>query len=135
MLEHKPLRAYPASKVRTEALLRIASVYDPVHSPLIAEPVARISEHRLIAHFYPGLHCAGPSFVHLDDLAEAIARVVRPTAGPPPELPLLLGEAKPAAELSHSQRATVLAILPSMAADGAPPDPMGRTRCSSHLSR
>lgn len=100
-----PAWAYPESKVRTEALLRerhgvipvvmlrIAGVYDDMaHSPFIAEQVARIYEHRLIAHLYPGMLCAGQSFLHVDDLAEAIARLIARRATLPPELPLLVGE-------------------------------------------
>ncbi|MBA3912222.1 MAG: DNA polymerase III subunit epsilon, partial [Rhodobacter sp.] len=97
--------AYPESKVRTEALvrqehghipvvmLRIAGVYDDLaHSPFIAEHVARIYEHRLTAHVYPGMLCAGQAFVHLDDLIEAIAKLVTRRSELPTELPLLLGE-------------------------------------------
>ena len=101
----EPSWAYPESKVRTEAmlrerhgripivLLRIAGVYDDLgHSPFLAEQVARIYEHQLIAHFYPGMLCAGQSFVHLDDLTDAIARLVERRRELPPELPLLVGE-------------------------------------------
>ncbi|WP_230534300.1 NAD-dependent epimerase/dehydratase family protein [Microvirga roseola] len=100
-----PSWAYPESKVRTEALLRerhgsipvvmlrIAGVYgDLGHSPFVAEQVARIYEHRLVSHFYPGMLCAGQSFVHLDDLTEAFARVIERRRDLPPELPLLIGE-------------------------------------------
>ena len=101
----EPAWAYPESKVRTETLLRekhdripivllrIAGVYDDLgHSPFIAEQVARIYEHRLIAHFYPGMLCAGQSFLHLDDLTDAIARLIERRHQLPPELPLLVGE-------------------------------------------
>lgn len=97
--------AYPASKIRTEALLRerhgciplvllrIAGVYDDLaHSPFVAEQVARIYEHRLVAHLYPGMLCAGQSFLHVADLAEAIARLVGRRRDLPSELPLLIGE-------------------------------------------
>lgn len=97
--------AYPESKVRTEAvlrerhgripvvLLRIAGVYDDLgHSPFIAEQVARIYEHRLTAHLYPGMLCAGQSFLHIDDLTDAVARLVDRRRELPPELPLLVGE-------------------------------------------
>jgi nucleoside-diphosphate-sugar epimerase len=101
----EPAWAYPASKVETEALLRerhgsiplvllrIAGVYDDVgHSPFLAEQIARIYEHRLTGHFYPGMPCAGQAFVHLDDLVDAVARVIERRHALPPELPLLLGE-------------------------------------------
>jgi nucleoside-diphosphate-sugar epimerase/uncharacterized membrane protein len=101
----EPSWAYPESKVRTEALLRerhgaiplmmlrIAGVYDDEgHSPFIAEQIAGIYEHRLTAHLYPGMLCAGQSFVHLDDLTQAIADAVQNRRELPPELPLLIGE-------------------------------------------
>ena len=97
--------AYPESKVRTEALLRerhgqvpvvflrIAGVYDDLgHSPFLAEQVARIYEHRLTAHLYPGMLCAGQSFLHLDDLTDVVARLIERRRELPPELPLLVGE-------------------------------------------
>jgi nucleoside-diphosphate-sugar epimerase/uncharacterized membrane protein len=97
--------AYPESKVCTEVLLRrrhgriplvllrIAGVYDDLgHSPFLAEQVARIYEHRLTAHLYPGMLCAGQSFVHIDDLTEAIVRLVDRRRELPLELPLLVGE-------------------------------------------
>lgn len=100
-----PAWAYPQSKVRTEELLRerhgripvvflrIAGVYDDYgHQPFLAEQIARIYEHRLIGHLYPGMLCAGQSFVHLDDLADAVARLVERRRELPPELPLLIGE-------------------------------------------
>ena len=111
-----PAWAYPESKVKTEALLyerhgsiplvllRIAGVYDDLgHSPFIAEQIARIYEHRLTGHLYPGMPCAGQSFLHLDDLADAVARVIDRRRALPSELPLLLGEpdALGYAEIQH----------------------------------
>ncbi|WP_375600396.1 NAD-dependent epimerase/dehydratase family protein [Devosia sp. Naph2] len=100
-----PSWAYPQSKVRTEALLhdrrgnipvvylRIAGVYDDIgHSPFVAEQIARIYEHRTVAHFYPGMLCAGQSFVHVEDLADAVLRTVEHRTDLPNELPLLVGE-------------------------------------------
>ena len=100
-----PAWAYPESKVKTEALLReqrgnipvvflrIAGVYeDQGRSPFLAEQIARIYEHRLTSHFYPGMLCAGQSFVHREDLADAVLQVVEKRHELPPELPLLIGE-------------------------------------------
>lgn len=100
-----PQWAYPESKVKTEqllrekhgeialVLLRIAGVYDNMgHSPFVAQQIARIYEHRLTAHLYPGMLCANQSFVHLDDLTDAIARLIERRGDLPLELPLLVGE-------------------------------------------
>lgn len=99
---------YPESKVRTEELLRdrrgsipvvflrIAGVYeDEGRSPFLAEQIARIYEHRLSSHFYPGMLCAAQSFVHRDDLADAVRAVVDKRRELPEELPLLIGEPDP----------------------------------------
>ena len=100
-----PQWAYPESKVEAEqllrvrheeiplVLLRIAGVYDDVgHSPFVAQQISRIYEHRLTAHLYPGMLCANQSFLHLDDLTEAVARLVERRGELPAELPLLVGE-------------------------------------------
>ena len=100
-----PAWVYPESKVKTEELLRerhgnipvvflrIAGVYeDEGRSPFLAEQIARIYEHRLTSHFYPGMLCAAQSFVHRDDLADAVARLIERRHELPPELPLLIGE-------------------------------------------
>lgn len=100
-----PQWAYPESKVKTEqllhekhegipvVLLRIAGVYDDLgHSPFVAQQISRIYEHRLTAHLYPGMLCANQSFLHLDDLTEAVARLIERRGELPPELPLLVGE-------------------------------------------
>ena len=101
----EPRWPYPQSKVRTEGLLwkrrgqipvvfiRIAGVYeDEGRAPFLAEQIARIYEHRLTSHFYPGMLCAAQSFVHRDDLADAVARLVERRRELPAELPLLIGE-------------------------------------------
>ena len=100
-----PQWAYPESKVKAErllrekhgkiplVLLRIAGVYDDIgHSPFVAQQISRIYEHRLSAHVYPGMLCANQSFIHLDDLTEAVARLIDRRRDLPPELPLLVGE-------------------------------------------
>ena len=100
-----PAWAYPQSKVDTEAMLherhgnipvvylRPAGVYDDEgRSAFLAQQIARIYEHRLVAHFYPGMLCAGQSSVHRDDLADAVLRLVDRRRDLPVELPLLVGE-------------------------------------------
>ena len=100
-----PSWPYPESKARTEALLeelrgdmpvvflRIAGVYDDTgHSAFLAEQIAGVYEHRATAHLYPGMLCAAQSSVHLDDLTDAVARLVERRNEMPSELPLLIGE-------------------------------------------
>ena len=101
----EPAWAYPRSKVETESLLRarrgaipvvlarLAGVYDDMcRQPFVARQIARIYERKLIARFYPGDLSRGQSYLHLEDLAEAVALLVERRASLPPELPLLLGE-------------------------------------------
>lgn len=106
--ESSPLEgqwAYPESKIRTEALLRerhgdiplvvlrIAGVYNDLgHSPILAEQIARIYEHRLLSHVYPGMLCAAQSSIHVEDLADAFARTIDRRDRLPREVPILVGE-------------------------------------------
>ncbi|GGG52394.1 hypothetical protein GCM10010964_44440 [Caldovatus sediminis] len=100
-----PKLPYRASKIEAERLiherrgdipvvhLRLAGVYDDrCHNTFLAHQIARIHERSPKGHVYPGHLGAGQSFLHLDDLAEAVARVVERRRDLPPELPLLLGE-------------------------------------------
>lgn len=101
----RPSWPYPQSKAQTEALLRerrgaipivllrIAGVYDDMgHSAFLAEQIAGVHEHRVSAHLYPGMLCAAQSYVHIDDLTDAIDRVVDRRSDLPSELPMLIGE-------------------------------------------
>jgi nucleoside-diphosphate-sugar epimerase len=101
----EPKWDYPQSKVATEelirvqhgdipvVLLRIAGVYDDRgHSPPIANHIQRIYERWLSGQVYPGDPARGQAFIHLDDLVEAIARLVERRAQLPPELTLHVGE-------------------------------------------
>jgi nucleoside-diphosphate-sugar epimerase len=104
---------YPRSKVKTENLiraqcldaaarpegslpvvvLRIAGVYDDhCRSIPLAHQIQRIYERRLTSYVFPGDTSHGQSFVHLDDLVEAIALAVERRATLPPETTLLIGE-------------------------------------------
>ena len=97
---------YPQSKIDTEqliraergdipaVLLRIAGVYDDgCHSIPVAHQIQRIYERDLTSHVFPGDLAHGrQSFLHLDDLVDALELVVRRRADLPLELPLLIGE-------------------------------------------
>lgn len=113
----EPTWAYPESKVRTEqlihdergtipaVLLRISGVYDDrCHSIPLAHQMQRIYERQLTSRIYSGSTSHGQSFMHLDDLVDAIALVVERRAQLPPEVPILLGEPEPLSydELQHT---------------------------------
>ena len=102
----EPKWPYPESKVNTEkivhaergkiraVILRIAGVYDDrCHSIPIAHHIQRIYERQLTSHFFPGDVSQGrQSFVHLDDLVDAIARVVDSRGKLGDDATLLIGE-------------------------------------------
>jgi nucleoside-diphosphate-sugar epimerase len=106
--EDSPVRgtwAYPKSKVETEAvmrdrrrnipivMLRLAGVYtDECRSIPIAHQIQRIYERDLTSRVFPGDSDAGQSFVHLEDVVEAIRLCVDRRRALPPVLPLLVGE-------------------------------------------
>jgi len=113
----EPTWAYPESKVRTEklirdergsipaALLRIAGVYDDgCHSIPLAHQIQRIYERDLTSRVYSGSTAHGQSFMHMDDLVDAIERVVDRRAALSPELAILLGEPEALSydELQHT---------------------------------
>ena len=96
---------YPESKVKTEqlilrergdvpvVLLRIAGVYDDdCHSIPIAHQIRRIYENRIIARVFPGDITRGQSFVHLEDLVDALALTVEHRHTLPQVTTLLIGE-------------------------------------------
>lgn len=101
----KPSWAYPRSKVATEkiihekrgnipsVILRIAGVYDDMcHSIPISNQIQRIYENTLEAHLFAGNLSHGASFLHMDDLVEAIVMAVDKQKELPPETTLILGE-------------------------------------------
>ena len=113
----EPTWAYPASKVATEqvirdergdipaVLLRISGVYDDVgHSIPLANQIQRIYERDLTSRLYSGSTAHGQSFMHMEDLVDAIERVVERRAELPPEVPILLGEPEALSydELQHT---------------------------------
>lgn len=103
----EPLWAYPKSKVEAEKILRrehgtiplvnlrIAGVYDDrCHSIPIANQIMRIYEKHFSGRLYPGDDSKGQSFLHLDDLVDAVDKVIEKRKTIPPESDVLLGEPK-----------------------------------------
>lgn len=100
-----PKWAYPKSKVATEkfihdergaipsVILRIAGVYDDMcHSIPISNQIQRLYEKKLESHFFAGDLSHGASFMHMDDLVDAIVKSVEKRKELPPETTLVLGE-------------------------------------------
>lgn len=98
---------YPKSKVRTENLMhnerghipimimRIAGCYDDeCHSIPISTEMQRLYEHQFTSRVYPGDITHGASYLHLDDLTDAIWLSVQKRAEVPSETILLIGEDK-----------------------------------------
>ena len=113
----EPTWVYPESKVRTEeliraergdvpaVLLRIAGVYDDrCHSIPLAHQIQRIYERQFTSRVYSGSTSHGQSFLHMDDLVDALVLAVERRAALPPELPLLVGESETLSydELQHT---------------------------------
>lgn len=120
MTEDWPIHAtwaYPESKVKTEAIihagrgeipavvLRISGIYDDgCHSIPLAHQIQRIYERQFTNRFYSASTAHGQSFMHLDDLVDALERVVNRRTTLPAELTLLVGEPDPLSydELQHT---------------------------------
>ncbi|MFZ2169237.1 MAG: NAD-dependent epimerase/dehydratase family protein [Methylococcaceae bacterium] len=101
----QPKWAYPQSKLETEAVVknehgaihyvlpRIAGVYtDHVQPPTLAHQIQRIYERQFSSRVFAGTISHGQSFIHIDDLLDAITRIVRFRNELPAETALLLGE-------------------------------------------
>jgi nucleoside-diphosphate-sugar epimerase/uncharacterized membrane protein len=106
--EDSPLESdlpYRASKINAERLiheqhgpipvvyLRPAGVYDDLcRNAFLANQIARIYEEDPTGHVYPGDLRTGQSFLHLEDFARAVARLIERRKELPSEVALLLGE-------------------------------------------
>lgn len=106
--EHSPILPtwnYPKSKVLTEELirehhgsipyvnLRIAGVYDDLCQSIpLSNQIKRIGENRFEGHLFAGNIQSGASFVHLEDVVDAIVLAVKKRDELPPALDLLIGE-------------------------------------------
>jgi len=113
----EPTWPYPASKVKTEqvilqergdipaVLLRIAGVYDDMcHSIPLSRQIQRIYEQQFTASFLSGESAHGQSFLHMDDLVDAIELAVERCTQLPPEIAILIGEPEVVSydELQHT---------------------------------
>lgn len=107
-LDRKQEWQYPRSKAEAEDLLRaehgavplvvlrIASVYEEwCRHPVLARQMQRIYERSLLGHFFPGDPEHGLTYLHLEDLLDALVRAIDRRAELPPETVLLVGEAEP----------------------------------------
>ncbi|MEJ7691603.1 NAD(P)-dependent oxidoreductase [Daejeonella sp.] len=96
---------YPKSKVATENLihasrgnipavnLRVAGVYNEEGNSIpITNQVQRIYEKQISARLYPGDTSHGSTFIHLDDLVEAIVKAIEERKELPEEVTLNVGE-------------------------------------------
>ncbi|MDD1637969.1 MAG: NAD(P)-dependent oxidoreductase, partial [Methylococcaceae bacterium] len=101
----KPKWAYPQSKLETEEVVknehgaipyvlpRIAGVYtDQAQPPTLAHQIQRIYERQFSSRLFAGIISHGQSFLHIDDLLDAIVRIVNRRKELPAETALLLGE-------------------------------------------
>ena len=97
--------AYPQSKIDAErtihekrrkipaVFLRIAGVYtDTCDSIPIAHQIQRIYEDQLTGKVFPGDVTRGQTFVHLDDVIDAIRRCIERCQELPQETAILIGE-------------------------------------------
>ena len=100
-----PRWAYPQSKLETErvveqahgaipyVMLRIAGVYtQAVQPPTLAHQISWIFERQFKGRVFPGDPSRGQSFIHIDDLVDAVLRTVRARDRLPADLKLLVGE-------------------------------------------
>jgi len=98
---------YPLSKVQTEqkihelrgktpaVILRIAGVYDDgCHSIPISHQIKRLYEKSFESRLFAGNIHHGSSFVHMDDVVEAISLCIEKRKELPQEIPFLIGEDK-----------------------------------------
>lgn len=100
-----PKWEYPRSKVLTEEIMRkergnipivsvrIAGVYDDLCNSIpLSNQMQRIYENQLESHLFSGDLTHGASFLHMDDLVEALWLLVEKRKQLPKELILVLGE-------------------------------------------
>ena len=100
-----PKLPYRESKIKAEKLIREqhgelctvvvrpAGVSDDAgHAVFLAPQIARIHQRTPHGRVYPGNLDTGQPYLHIDDLVDALLRIVERRKDLPPELPLLLAE-------------------------------------------
>lgn len=101
----EPKWDYPKSKVATENLigfnrgnipavnLRVAGVYNEEGNSIpVTNHIQRIYEKQITSYFFPGDPTHGSTFIHLDDLIDAIIKTVEARNELPVKLTLNIGE-------------------------------------------
>ncbi|WP_119300285.1 NAD-dependent epimerase/dehydratase family protein [Dongia deserti] len=101
----EPKWPYPESKAKTEQLvrqergqisaviLRLAGVYqEDCRAAFLAQQIARIYEQRPTSYLFAGEPDSGQPYLHLEDLVDALERVVDRRNRLPAEITLLIGE-------------------------------------------
>ncbi|MBM3207872.1 MAG: NAD(P)-dependent oxidoreductase [Chlamydiae bacterium] len=96
---------YPKSKVLTEDMIhrmqgdipsvifRVGGVYDnKCHCPALSNQIQRIYENRMDGHIFTGNIHHGDSYIHIDDLTEAVCIAINKRKELPHDLVLLAGE-------------------------------------------
>lgn len=96
---------YPKSKVATENLiranrgnipavnLRVAGVYNEEGNSIpITNQIQRIYEKQITSFFFPGDPSHGSTFIHLDDLIDAIIKTIEARNDLPKDITLNIGE-------------------------------------------
>lgn len=111
---------YPQSKIITEqriqalgkmqtVILRIAGVYDDYCNSIpLSNQIQRLYEKQLESHLFPGNIHHGDSFLHMDDLVEAIYQAVEKSESLPQKNIMLIGETE---VLSYDQLQKILSSL------------------------
>jgi len=137
----EPKWPYPRSKVAAEGvvraergstsvvILRAAGVYDErCRAAFLAQQIARIYERQPTSYLFAGNPLHGQPYLHLDDLVDAIERVIDRRSTLPSETTLLLGEPeaptyemlqKRIGELVHGEAWPVLSLPKPLVEAGA----------------
>ncbi len=137
----EPTWPYPESKVETEQTihdhhdgvptcnLRVAGVYTEWgEAPTLTHQIKRIYEKDLQSHVFPGDKRCGQSFVHLDDVIDAIRKTIERRNDLPEETNILIGEPETygyeqmqnrIGELIHGKQWTTIRVPETVAKTGA----------------